>query len=276
MQRLKDLRHGVIAAVMAAAVGMTTDLKTARASGFPVIDVANFAQAIEDYILQNSQLAQQILMLAKLVDQYALTIENLKGYANADALRSRVEQILVQRVGDSLVSILDHANPLDESFEEQIAVVYETLWKIPRAVDSIDEALLTRFDDEDRERIKQGYAKDFNQYQAYSRTFQVVANSRHNAEARRARINEYGALLGGLGPNQEAKTQQLIAAQTHLLLQQIEALVEAQDHAMTRLEAAERESLSQRARVRDRELERIKRQTETRHSGHDFDSWLQG
>ncbi len=271
--KAKQLRCNLMSAILSAAI-ITVPVTQVRASGFPVVDVANLGQALQDFITQNSQLAEQIAQYQQMLTDYQLMIDNLQGYADVDALKAQLIDTVNTEFNETLNELIS-LDPNSGSFEEQVGIIYEDSWgAAPPDESTVNTDYSNVFDNEDMAVIQATYDKDRQRHDRYVETFEAVARNRERAEDRKVSINRYSDRTGGLGPNDQMKALQITALQMNLMLQQMEASIASQDQMLARMEEEQREALEARLDERKRELDRVKRQTTAVHIDYDMDTWL--
>lgn len=269
---LKQAHYNVLGAVCAVLLS-TFPAEPARASGFPVIDVAGLGQSIVDFVNQNSQLLEQVAQYQQMLTEYQLMLDNLSGYADIGSLKSVIDDAVNYDFNDTLDDLMA-LDPESGNFEEQISIIYEDNWMSPPDNNDVNTNYGSVFDNEDMDKIQASYGKDRQRHERYKETYEEIARNRKKADTRKEDIILYSERVASLGPNQEMRALQIQATQMNVMLQQMEASIAAQDQMLSRMEEDEREALEQRLDERKRELDRVKRQTNEIHNDYGIDTWM--
>ncbi len=248
-------------------------VEQARASGFPVVDIAALLQSLEDYVTQNSQLAEEIAQYQQMITEYQLMYENLKGYTDMDALKAQFEEAVNLELNQALNDLLG-LDPDSANYDEQVAVIYEDYYGTPPDNASINSDYSGVFDTADIAKIQSSYQTDRDLYDRYLDTYKESGNNLEASKQRKLLINKYSDRISTLGPNQEMRALQLMNLQANMQMQQLEQMSIQQNQILLRLEEQERQALDAKLQERKQELERVKKQVNETHNDHSIDSWL--
>jgi len=275
MQKSK-LHHGCPGQPSAALLtgsALMLPAQQAAASGFPVVDIAALTQSLQDFVTQNSQLAEEISQYQQMLTDYQLMYENLRGYTDMDALKAQFEQMVNQELKGALKDLLA-LDPKSGNYPEQVGIVYDDRYGGVPDNGTLNGEYGGVFDAEDMARIEAAYQRDRRLYERYKGTLEESGKTIDKSKERKKKISEYTKKVASLGPQQEMMALQLLNLQTNMLLQQLEQMSVEENQQLVRMEEKERKELEGRVKLRKKELDRIKTQTEEKITDVPASTWL--
>lgn len=264
MRRLRYAVLGVLLSISA----------QGHAAGWPVIDVANLGQLLEQYAVENSQLAEEIQQYSQMLTEYQTMLENLQGFDTAtlqqlfDVPQQFTEDFILNQPVRDIVNL----DPNDPNFQANVEVLYKQQYTTPDTnwrnrwggmFDQQDQAGLQAqvdelMDEQARQRgLFEGAAKNNEKYARWDQT-----------------IGRFKAKGSTLGPNRQAEAMQLQAAQANLALTQQQELVQKIDAMILRQEEQERRATEARIKSREYELETMRRMTSQTYNEPPANTWL--
>lgn len=245
-------------------------INPALATGFPVLDAANFLQNVEGYLndlaiysdsvnntIENVQTAQNTLdQYKKLTQQYNLLMRQAQGLQSAmnqkdwDALWNEAFRMMKDKPfqGTDLRTTTSGLYG-SEKITKQVEAQYGT---------QMNRADMTALANETMGDLPETYSRSYEKSNLAIYQAGQVASFEKRSEEQRKQINTIDQERMGLGDQSELQTLQLIAAQNQILLGQIADLSELQKTQLELSNSGEYERAARDIQEKQAHLERIK------------------
>ncbi|MEO8965421.1 MAG: hypothetical protein ABI370_12210 [Gammaproteobacteria bacterium] len=258
---------------------ITTTISPAVSFSMFVIDPSN--------LVQNTHTAMQTFQMARDTTQ---SLENLKNmYHRIDELRDidllNLEQLsnlgtLIQSTDNSIddnygmiASQLAVLDPTKSDYAEKRDDVLANYYEKPTDPNEIQATFKGEMNQEQIDAMKVEAKRQQRDYQIVQRAADDGANEQRIAKKRQVSINKHGDTIKHLGEKSELKTQQVIASEVNLQLQQNEQLIQQQNESLMNAKMQKADEASEKAKETKYEQERLKKSINQGTSGLGRANW---
>jgi len=244
---------------------------TARASGFPTVDIAALIQRVTSYMTQLQDYAAQltsteteISQLVQLYEDYEQVLREyqhylrqLRGLENfiSDADWRDLMAFFAPYYGASDFAALATLDPDSATFESDVRALLSQYTTVPRDAADFD-ARLASIDAEaphyrnENTRLSAAYSRQLD-------LIRQVARNEDDAIARDEDIDRLSGVIENLGDESDVATMQTMATALEMLLVQQQSAIRLQNQQLLNTELPSAQRAADRAAALDREISRL-------------------
>ena len=263
----------IIIVVSIFAVVFGVNIKEASCGGIPVIDAANLAEQLKQYLLEikawqelleqsttmTNQYMQMLRDYQQVLRQYNHFLNQIRSIRHmiADEDWMRLMRLIRTYYGKSKRSAVSKMDPESEGYEAEIDELLRNYGHVPRDPSAVqsDAQTLGIWSDQYRQETEQ----DYRNYNLYKDRLRMVSDNAKKGERFREDIEKHAMIVGDLGDESDLATMQEIAAENITIMNQLAAQMQIQNQMLMNMEMAEAKDAARRARAREAELERLKK-----------------
>ena len=277
----KALNLFIVFVVMTAIGGINA--RQAPCGGIPVIDAANLAEQLKQYLLEIKAWQELLEQSTTMTNQYMQMLRSyqqvLREYNHfLNQIRSirhmiddkdwmRLMRLIRTYYGKSKRSAVTKMDPESEGYESEIEELLRNYGHVPRDPSAVqsDAQTLGIWSDQYRQEAEQ----DYRNYNLYKDRLRMVSDNAKKDERFREDIEKHAMIVGDLGDESDLATMQEIAAENITIMNQLAAQMQIQNQMLMNMEMAEAKDAAIRAKAREAELQRLKNRKQTKLLGRD-------
>lgn len=230
-----------------------------------------FSQQIN--YLKGGQYTTLLGQLTQLTNTYQLHATNLTGYAQLQNLLSNNNKVINSYNGSSDYSMLQTLNPESPTYAQDRDAILKEYYHNPENPMQVSQDLGNVVASNSVNQLTDEATQHQQEWERVLDAQKVIAKQNETTVTRQAQLDQFSDAIKNLGSTSQLQTEQLSAAELHLLLQQ----QEEQTKSLEKIQQTQVETLAQKTSAEAEDFEdeqqRLKAAADQGTSGYGKDKW---